>query len=337
MVYMAKIAIYDATDQDKDFFSTNLAGHQLAFIEDELDEHNADASAEVVSVFVSSKVTSAVVDRLTSLKCLATRSTGYNHCDIDALKRRNAALLTVPTYGEHTVAEYTFGLLLSLSRKLPKAFSAARSGDGEHTALEGFDLAEKTLGIIGAGRIGQNVARIANGFSMNVIAYDPMPKEDVASQIGFSYVPLDKLLAEADIVTIHVPLTNDNSHLINNEKLQAMKQGCVLINTARGELVDTKALIESLTSGHLAGAALDVIEGEELIDSDEELALLRSNKLDPSALTHSLEINVLKTMPNVLITSHNAFNTKEAVGRINQTTANNITAFLAGNPVNEVK
>lgn len=308
----------------------------MSFITEPLSVENADGQADVVSVFVSSKVTAEVVQRLTSLKCLATRSTGYNHCDMAALKQRGVLVVSVPTYGEHTVAEYAFGLLLSLSRKLPQAFAAAKASNSGHSQLEGFDLFEKTIGIIGAGRIGQKAARIAKGFGMSVIAYDPMPKDSVAQEIGFTYVGMDELLSKADVVTVHVPYTKDNMHLIDTDRLRSMKKGSILINTARGELVDTRALVDSLSQGHLAGAALDVIEGEELIDSNEELALLRSHQLDPGALTHSLEINVLKTMPNALITSHNAFNTKEAVARINQTTADNIMGFLAGKPVNEV-
>jgi len=334
---MSKIIVYDATAEDQAVLAAALAEHDVTFVQEPLSENTLVADAEVISVFVTSIVNAPLIEKCTNLKLVATRSTGYDHIDLMAVHDRQIGVVAVPTYGEHTVAEYTLGLLLMLTRKLLPAIEATKRGDGTHDSLRGTDLFGKTCGVIGAGRIGRNVARATKGLGMDVIAYDPMPNDQEATAIGFAYVPLEELLQKADVITLHVPYTPQTHHLLNATRLALLKPTAYLINTARGELIDTKALIDRLQKTGLAGVALDVVESEKLLDINEELALLRADQVPPAALEQSLEINILKQMPQVIMTGHNAFNTAEAIERINRTTAENIKAYLSGQPVNEVK
>ncbi len=334
---MANIVFYDSSPDDETFFRQTAGSQTVSFHPDILREDNVDIGAEIVSVFVSSHFTGELINKFPNLRMIATRSTGVDHIDVEVAHQRGITVSTVPTYGEHTVAEYAFGLLLSLTRQLPGAFAAAHQGSRNHSELRGVDLFGKTFGVIGAGKIGRNTARLAKGFGMTVIAYDPFPNQQSATEIGYEYKPLEEVLSLADVISLHVPYTPENHHLINAERLATIKPTAILINTARGELIDTKALVESVGSHKLAGVALDVMESEQLISPLEELALLRADQVDDNLLMHSVEINVLKDMPNVLITSHNAFNTKEAIDRINQTTVENIRAYLTGQPQNLAK
>lgn len=333
---MAKIVFYDAEVQEASFFKKALAGKaNMEFIAEPLSPGNVVADADILSVFVTSDVTADVMGRFTALKHIACRSTGYDNVDLKAAGR-NISVSNVPTYGEHTVAEYTFGLILLLSRKLIGAINASHTDGTDPKSIQGFDLHGKTLGVIGTGRIGHSVIKIARGFGMSVIAYDPMPDEKLARELGFDYAEAEVVAAKADIVTVHAKYTTDNRYFINDDFIKKMKHGAYLVNTARGELVDTQALVLALEQEHLAGAALDVLEGEELLSSREEIALLRADKLDPKLLKIGMEIDVLTKMPQVIITHHNAYNTVEAVGRIRQTALDNIEAFLAGQPQNLV-
>lgn len=335
---MARIVFYDVNETDRMQLEHSFdgTGHEVITVSGPLTLETTDTIAEVISAFVTSKVTRDIIYKAEGLAHLACRSTGFDHVDIAAAQERGISVSNVPTYGSHTVAEYTFALLLHLSRKIADAVAAAQQGVTPRTELQGFDLFGKTIGVIGAGRIGQATADIANGFGMRVIAYDAFPKDEIAAEHSFEYVSMDQLLAEADVVSIHAPYTPENHHLLHKENLEKMRKGAYLINTARGELVDNRALIDVLESGHLGGAAMDVLEGENLINASEELFLMRSENADPTNLRHSLEISVLKKLPNVVITKHNAFNTHEAVGRINQATIENIKQYLDGSPRNLV-
>lgn len=334
---MALIYIYDATDLDKQQLSESLkdTDHHLEYVAEKVDVSNCNPDSEVISVFVSSTVTREIIEAMPKLKVIACRSTGFNNVDFAAASERGIVVLNVPTYGESTVAEYAFTLLLALQRKLPEVLKA---NEVEISAqqLTGHDLEGKVFGAIGTGHIGQKALKIANGFSMKTIAYDAFANDKLQDELNFKYVELDELLEQADIVSIHVPYLPSTHHLMNRERLGKMKQGAILINTARGELVETNALIELLDSGHLGGAAIDVIEGEALLHHDEETALLRSQTIPESLLRHGVEISALKKMPNVIISPHNAFNTVEAIQRINQTTVKNITDYWKGETPNKV-
>lgn len=336
---MPQIVFYDATQTDTAHLADELSDVQKSygFVDESISVENADADAEVISVFVSSSVTAEVLAAMPSLKLIACRSTGFNNVDMVAAEARSISVVNVPTYGENTVAEYGFALLLSLTRQIAPTLEAVTKGTISAPALTGHDLKEKTLTILGCGHIGQYMARIAKGFGMKVIGYDPYPKPEVAKEIGFEYVDFDTAVAGCDVLSLHMPYTPENHHVINAEVLAKMQRGSVIINTARGELIDTKALIDAKQSGQIGGLGLDVIEGEKLLDVQEELLLLRRHKLPPKMLEMSMEIESLKKLPNVIITPHIAYNTYEAINRINQTTAQNIVKFLEGKPQNIVK
>jgi D-lactate dehydrogenase len=335
---MALLYFYDATELDKQQISSGLAAtdHQWQYVESTISLDNLNPETEVLSVFVSSNVTAEIIDALPKLRLIACRSTGFNNIALAKAEERGIAIVNVPSYGEATVAEYAFTLILALLRKLPPTI---RSFDQEIESIElmGNDLNNKTLGVIGSGRIGQHVIKIAHGFEMRVIAYDPFPKEGLDAEAQFEYMSLDNLLAQSDIVTIHAPFVGSNKHLINEENIRKMKPSAVLINTARGELVDTKALTQALQEKRIAGAALDVIEGEQLMRVDEEIALLRSSSVSLELFENSIELLALHKMPNVIITPHNAFNSVEAVGRINATTVDNIIRYWYGELDNKIK
>ncbi len=334
---MAQINFYDSTELDKKQLNDLLEGtdHQWEFISDKLQVENCNPEAEVISVFVTSKVTSEMIEKMPKLKLIACRSTGFNNIDFEATNQRNISIVNVPTYGEATVAEYAFALLLAVQRKLPEVLETENERFSQED-LNGHDLQGKVFGVIGTGHIGLKALKIADGFSMETIAYDVHPNEELEKEYNFKYVEFEELLQRADVVSLHVPYLPSTHHLLNAERLKQMKRGAILINTARGELVDSNELIKQLDSGHLYGAAIDVIEGEALLNYHEETALLRSNTLPNSVFRHSVEIDVLKKMPNVIISPHNAFNTVEAIARINATTAQNITDFWYNKMPNKV-
>lgn len=290
---------------------------------------------EILCVFVDSTVNKEVLAGLPNLKMIVTRSTGFDHIDIEAAKERNIPVTYVPSYGENTVAEFTFALILSLSRKIYQSVDIFRE-TGQYTfeGLVGFDLKGKTLGVIGTGRIGRYAIKMAKGFDMNVLGYDPFPNEQASKDLGFTYKSFEDVLKESDVVTIHVPYTKENHHLFNENTLSMMKKGALLINTARGPLVDTSALVASLQSGYLGGAGLDVLE-EEGVLKDEMEFVLHGNPVGHDMKT-MIANHVLSDMPNVLLTPHTAFNTVEAITRILDTTLENIEGFIKGEPKNLV-
>jgi D-lactate dehydrogenase len=279
---------------------------------------------------VNSRVDKKVFSRLPNLKFIATRSTGFDHIDIAQAEKQNILVSNVPSYGENTVAEFTFALILALSRKIYPAIKRVHEqGLFSYEGLRGFDLKGKTIGVIGTGKIGARVIKIAQGFEMEVLAYDPHPRED----LGIKYATLEDLLKKSDIISIHVPYMPATHHLINEENLKLVKPTAILINTSRGGLVDTMALLTSLKQKQLAGAGLDVLEEEGYII--DELNLLKGHPNEEQLKT-ILADHELMQMDNVVVTPHNAFNTKEALERIFQTTAENIKSFQLKLPVNLV-
>lgn len=335
---MSLIYFYDASELDKRQLEDGLKStdHRWNYVEESISLDNLDAETEVISVFVTSKVTGDMIEKLPKLKLIACRSTGFNNIDLAAAETHGIKVVNVPTYGESTVAEYTFTLLLALMRKLPQSLGFL-SRELDVAELMGGDLHEKTIGVVGTGHIGQHVIKIAKGFEMRVVGFDPYGKEELARDLGFEYLPLEELLKVSDVVTLHAPFTPENKHLINAERLNLMKPSAVLINTARGELVDASALADALMHKRLAGAALDVLEGEQLFKMEEEVGLLRSNKLPAATGAQSVALMALNKLPNVILTPHNAFNTEEAIGRINATTCQNIIRFWYGDVPNQVK
>ncbi len=339
---MHNIAFFQVAEWEKDYLKANNLFGQLPVKVDldedklTLDKLSESVSYEAVSVFVDSEITEEVLDKMPELKIIATRSTGYDHIDLEACRARGVAVANVPTYGENTVAEFTFGLILTLTRKIYDAYNRIREdGDFSLNGLTGIDLAEKKLGVIGTGKIGQNVIKIANGFGMEVLATDVDPDHQLAEGLGFSYVDLDVLLKESDIISLHVPYTEDNHHLINSDTLNQMKPEALLINTARGGLVSTQDLLRALNDKVIAGAALDVLEEEGVVKDEISFLTGSTNPSQPDLKT-VLANHLLIDMPQVIITPHSAFNTQEALIKITTTSVDNIKSFLIGEPKNLV-
>jgi D-lactate dehydrogenase len=289
---------------------------------------------EVLLPFIHSFVGRSAIEAMPKLRLIATRSTGFDHIDMEAAKEHGIVVANVPGYGETAVAEYTFALLLTLSRKVNEASERTQRGDYTLEGLRGFDLYHKTLGVVGAGAIGLHVIRIAIGFGMNVLAFDTVQSRLMAEVLGFKYAPLDELLAQSDIVTLHAPALPATYHMLNHETIAKMKHGAYLINTARGSLVDTHALAWALDTGILAGAGLDALEGEEFLQREEELLNESGaeDKLKMLVQNHSLQ-----RRSNVIITPHVAFNSDEALRRILDTTIENARSFLTHQITNAVR
>jgi D-lactate dehydrogenase len=336
-----RVAFFEIEPWEEKYLRSRMAAMGLdgkihpCFYPDRLTLAHASALADVeaVSIFIYSRVRDDLLQALPRLKLVLTRSTGYDHIDLEACRRHNITVCHVPRYGETTVAEHTFALILALSRKVHKAYLQAQRSDFSIEGLRGFDLYGKTLGVIGTGSIGLHVIRIARGFGMRVLAYDIRPNPLFADVLGFSYTDLDVLLRESDIVSLHIPLTPQTRHLINREAFRKMKRGALLINTGRGALVDTDALLQALEEGILGGAGLDVIEGEEFVK--EERALLTSPSAS-EAWRHVVQARLLLRREDVVFTPHIAFNSWEALQRILDTTMMNLKHFLEGMPINTV-
>jgi D-lactate dehydrogenase len=318
--------------------SLGRLGLEISYQDKDLNSDNmpADTSAEILSVFVNAHVTAEVLTKFPNLKFIATRSTGYDHIDLAACAERGIIVCNVPSYGEDTVAEYAFALILSLSRKIFTGVDQIKETGSFSTAgLRGFDLQGKTIGVVGTGKIGRNAIRIAKGFDMKVVGFDAFPDAAYAQEAGFEYKLLAEVLAESDIITLHVPYMPETHHLINKDNIGQIKSGALLINTSRGPVVETEALVEALKTGRLAGAGLDVLE-EEGVTKDEMSFLYSTDKAEHNIKT-IIANHVLIDLPNVLVTPHNAFNTWEALQRILGTTVQNITGFTTGQVVNQVK
>lgn len=281
----------------------------------------------VVCAFINDDLSAPVLERLAAggTKLIALRSAGFNHVDLPTAERLGLSVVRVPAYSPHAVAEHAVALILSLNRHLHRAYNRTRDGDFTLHGLTGFDLVGKTVGVVGTGQIGATFARIMAGFGCELLAYDPFPNPQVEA-LGARYLPLDQLLAQAQIVSLHCPLNERTRHLINQASLQCMKRGAMLINTGRGALVDTPALIEALKSGQLGYLGLDVYEEEAQLFFEDRSDL----PLQDDVLARLL------TFPNVVVTAHQAFLTQEALGAIAQTTLDNIMGWAAGTPQNSV-
>jgi len=334
---MAKIAFFELEDWEGPILREKFPNDELTFLKEPLtEEYMSDRNDyEIISVFVHSKITAPVIEKYPNLKLITTRSTGFDHFDLAALKAKNIAAAYVPGYGDNTVAEYTFGLMLSLTRKIVFAVNRVKENSSfDLTGLRGMDIKGKTLGVVGTGRIGREVIKIGKGFGMNVVATAPHTDPALANELGFSYVDLEALLSTSDVVTLHCPLTTETRHLINVDNIKKMKKGAYLINTARGGLIETEALVLALNEGILGGVGLDVLEEEgEIVD---ELSFMSHSHPKEEELRTLVQNHVLMHMPNVIISPHNAFNTKEALTRILQTTIESIMAFKNGAPTNLV-
>ena len=323
-------------DWEGDYLRNALSDQtDVIFSENVVNEYQDDLSEiEVLSVFVHSIVDKTMIDKMPSLKLIVTRSTGFDHVDVAYCQQKGIVVCNVPFYGENSVAEYAFSLLMALARKTYEARDRMIRSNYEVDDLMGFDLKDKTMGIVGGGHIGIYAAKIAKGFSMRVLVFDVKPQENLAKEFGFEYVDLDTLYKQADIISLHVPLIPPTRHMINREAFTKMKDGVVLVNTARGGVVDTTAMVEALDSGKLAGACIDVLEEEELLTEEKKEV---ENIQEIEKLRLALEGHILMDHPRVVMTFHNAFNTIEGRKRILDTTVENIKGFVSGQIVNQVK
>jgi len=331
-----KIVIFETEQQERKTFETLSAEHEVKCLNEPLSNDNVSEyiNADVISTFIYSELSINILKQFSQLKLLAVRSTGFDQIDLNYCQEQGVTVCNVPTYGDHTVAEHVFGLLLAISHNLIEATERTRKGDFSFKGLQGFDLRGKTLGVIGTGSIGQCVIEIAKGFGMEVVAYNPTPKEQLASKLRFRYAEMAEVLSTADIVTLHVPGNEKTYHLLSTEQFAQMKDGVILINTTRGSVVDIKALLHALTEGKVAAAGLDVLPEELVLRKEGEL--LRAVDRQQHDLETLLADQILLRLSNVIVTPHSAFNTREARERIVKTTIDNITAFAQGEPQNVV-
>jgi D-lactate dehydrogenase len=319
-----KVAVFSTRNYDREFLTAaNVSRHELYFFEPHLSEETASLAAgfDAVCVFVNDQVNAAVIAQLSAfgVRLIALRCAGYNNVDLTAANRHGLTVARVPGYSPYAVAEHTMGLILALNRKLHRAFNRVREGNFALDGLLGFDIHSKIGGIIGTGKIGTAVAHILTGFGCQILAFDPMPDESCRS-LGVNYLKLDELLEQSDIITLHCPLKPENKHMIDAGALRKMRDGVMLINTSRGALIDTLAVIEALKSGKVGSLGLDVYEEEEQIFFEDRSGLIIGDDV----------FSRLLTFPNVIITGHQAFFTREALENIGATTIDNITKFESG-------
>ncbi|MFL5814917.1 MAG: 2-hydroxyacid dehydrogenase [Bdellovibrionia bacterium] len=328
-----KVAIFDTHEFERKYFESanQEAKHDLTFFEIKLNEETVSLAFgfDAVCVFVNDRLNEEVIRALQvgSVKLIALRSTGFNNVDLDAAHRYHIPVVRVPEYSPYAVAEHATALILSLDRKIHRAHQRVREGNFSLNGLVGFDLHGKTVGIVGTGRIGTVMARIMSGFGCRILATDLKPNEDVKGLPNTEYVDLQRIYQESDIITLHVPLTPKTRHLLNDQSFSMMKDGVIVINTGRGALIETQALIRALKQGKVGFAGLDVYEEEDKIFFKDLSELVLQDDC----------IARLLTFPNVLITSHQGFLTREALQNIARTTLESITAFEQGRTLeNEV-
>ncbi len=327
-----EVAFFDTKEYDKQFFNEHNKNYNLSihYYKDKLSAETVHMTQgyEMVCVFVNDDIGKEVVEKLyeNGVKLVAFRSAGYNNIDIEACRER-VQIVRVPDYSPYAVAEHVVALIMTLNRNTHKAYYRTKERNFEIKGLMGFDMNEKTVGVIGTGKIGKILIKILKGFGMHVLAYDKYKDEAAASQLGFSYVEFDEILKNADILSLHCPLTEETQHMINRESIGKMKDGVMLINTSRGQLIHTEDLIEGLKIGKIGSAGLDVYEEEKNYFFEDY-----SNRIiQDEVLSHLL------MFPNVLITSHQAFFTREAMHNIAEITLKNMKQFIDGEELlNEV-
>lgn len=329
---MIKIAFFDTKEYDKKFFNkyNEDYGYQITYFESNLNTETAllTKGFDAVCIFVHDKVDKETFKILNDngVKLLALRCAGFNNVDIE--NRGNVRVVRVPQYSPYAVAEHAVALLLNITRKLYKSYQRTRKYNFTLDGLLGFDIHGKTIGVIGTGKIGKVFIKIMKGFGTNVIAYDLFKDENAAKELGFEYVDLDELYARSDIISLHCPLTPETKNIINKDSIKKMKDGVILINCSRGQLIDTKSLIKEMETGKIGGVGLDVYEDEdEFFLRDMSNSYKRDNNL-----------SILLSMPNLIITSHQAFFTSEALNKIASDTCKNIQEIFDGKECqNELK
>ena len=327
-----RVIFFDIKDYDKEFFKKYGKDYdfEMTFLQVRLSEETAHLTKgyDVVCAFTNDDINKETIDLISEngIKLLAMRCAGFNNVSLKDIHNR-FKVVRVPAYSPHAIAEYTVGLILAINRKIHKAYVRTREGNFSINGLMGIDLYQKTAGIIGTGKIGQILIKMLKGFDMNVIAYDPFPNQKIADELGFKYVSLDELYAEADVISLNCPLTKETKYMINRRSMLKMKDGVMIVNTGRGALIDSVDLVEALKDKKVGAAALDVYEEEEDYFFEDK----SSQVIEDDILGRLLSFH------NVLLTSHQAYFTEEAVEAITVTTLNNIKAFVEGKELlNEV-
>ncbi|TWT93013.1 2-hydroxyacid dehydrogenase [Neorhodopirellula pilleata] len=326
-----KVACFSTKSYDERFLSAVAKdrAHEFQFLEARLDASTVRLAegSEAVCVFVNDDLNAEVIAGLAGVgvRFIVLRCAGFNNVDIDAATKHRILVARVPRYSPHAVAEHTVGLILTLNRKIHKAYNRVRENNFSIDGLLGFDLNGRSFGIIGTGAIGIVLAKIMNGFGCDVLLFDPYPSDQ--ARVWGRYTELEELLRSSDLVSLHCPLTEDTYHLINADRVEQMKPGAILVNTSRGGLIDAGAVIAGLKSGHLGGVALDVYEEESGVFFED----LSQQIMQDDVLSR------LMTFPNVLVTSHQAFFTQDALETIAATTLANLDAMVSNNPTDDEK
>lgn len=323
---MKKVAFFDTKPYDRTWFDALGKNYEITYFEEKLNHHTAKFTDgfDAVCAFVNDRVNALAIERLynNGVQLIAMRCAGYSNVDVKAAFQK-LHIVRVPAYSPHAVAEHTMGLLLTLNRRLHKAYNRTREFNFSIVGLTGTDLYGKTVGVIGTGKIGRTFIDICRGFGMRVLAYDKFP----AKGSGLDYVELDTLLRESDVISLHCPLTPDTRHILNRDAFSKMKQGVFILNTSRGALIDSEALLDALNSRTVGGAGLDVYE--------EEANLFYEDRSD--TIIHDDTLALLVSRPNVILTAHQAFLTEEALHNIAEETIKNLDAFFSGAPLeNEI-
>ena len=337
---MTKMLIYDFRSSEKEFFNggADLTDFEITFYNERLDENTQISEAErnetvILSVFITSFVSESVINKFKNLQIITTRSTGYNHIDIEACRRRNIAVFNVEDYGRTAVAQYTIGIILAMLRNVIVASNDVKNRRISYERYEGRDISKLTLGVIGTGSIGSAVCETAYTLGMRIYANDIVVNKNLNGLV--EYVSFDELIKKSDVITLHIPYIKEFYHLISEKEFNNMKDGAYIINTARGELIDTAALYSALKSGKINGAALDVIECEHLISSGEDFDKVFEGA-SCECLGNAVLTQKLMSFDNVIITPHAAYNTRESVYTILDTTFNNIKNYFKGFHTNQV-
>jgi len=320
-----KIAFFEVKDREKNLIEKWAKENMADVYSGEVEENlNKAKKYQIISPFIYSDLSKKILKELPKLRMISTRSTGTDHIDLQFCQEKGIKVSNVPSYGQNTVAEHTFALILSLSRRIPECLDRVRQGGFSPNSLTGFDLLGKTIGVVGVGNIGKYVIEIAHGFGMKVLGVARTPDKKLAKKLNFKYVALEECLKKSDIVTLHLPLTKSTFHLINKNNIKLMKKGSLLINTSRGPIIESEALLWALEEKILRGAGLDVLEEEESLDNPQKIfdPYLSKDDLQELVCAH-----LLRERRNVIITPHNAFNSKEAIERIFQETIQSIKNF----------
>ncbi|MDD3175183.1 MAG: NAD(P)-dependent oxidoreductase [Candidatus Nanoarchaeia archaeon] len=337
-----KIAFFDLEPWEINYFQKYFK-KDVNFGTKSLTKNNTKnfKETEIISIFVKSKITKEILNQLPNLKFISTMSTGFDHIDLQECKKRNIQVSNVPQYGQNTIAEYTFSLLLALNRNLLEASRRTRKGNFDYQGLIGTDLKNKTIGIIGTGNIGQHVIKYAKAFDMKILAYDLYPNKKLEKELNFKYVNLNELYGNSDFISLHLPFTKSSYHFLDKKAFSQMKEGVKIINTSRGEIISAKDLIQALDTKKVSGCALDVLELENdmkrcsknsFFGTNETKFLMEVKNSGLKNLTQKeakilIQNHKLLGRENIILTPHLAFYTKEALERILQTTKDNILAF----------